>query len=87
MAGNRLDDIRGLFPLFYQVGADGGVRAFDLMVHRFTDIVQQAGFLGGGYVGAQFRGNHPRQVGRLDAVGQHILPVAGAVLETPDQLD
>ena len=68
-------------------GADGGVRPLDLVVDRLADVVQQAADLGGLDVGAELRRHDRREVARLDAVDEHVLAVARAVLEPAEQLD
>ena len=58
-----------------------------LVVDRLADVVQQAALLGLGHIGADLRRQQARQPGGLDDVVQHVLAVAGAVLEAADQLD
>ncbi len=61
--------------------------SLDLVVQGLADVMQQAGAAGHGDVDPQLAGQQPGQPGHLHAVGQRILPKAGAVLEPADQLD
>ena len=57
------------------------------MVDRLADVVQQAALLRLGHVGADLGRQQPGQARGLDAVVEHVLPVAGAVLQPADELD
>ena len=85
-AAIAVDDLERHVVLLGERRADGGVRALDLMVDRLADVVEQAADLGGLDVGAQLRGDDRREVARLDAVEEHVLAVAGAVLEPAERL-
>ena len=57
------------------------------MVDGLAQVVEQAGPLGLGHVGADLGGQQARQVGHLDGVVEHVLAVAGAVVLAAQQLD
>ena len=42
VAGNGVDNVFRLAVAFHELGSDDGVRAFDLVIERLADIVQQA---------------------------------------------
>ena len=63
------------------------MRAVDLVVDRLADVVQQAGALGDLDVGAELGGHDAGEVRDLDGVVEHVLAVAGAVLEAPEDPD
>jgi hypothetical protein len=69
------------------LGADLGVRSFDLVVDGLADVVEQAAHLGGLDVGAELGGDDRGQPAGLDGVDEHVLAVAGAELEPPQELD
>ena len=86
----RLDDVRdrvGFVVAPGQVGPDHRVRALDLVVDGLAQVVQQTGPLGQLGVRAQLRGHQSREVGDLERVDQHVLPVARAELQPAEQLD
>ena len=87
MGGDAVDDLeRQVVPLG-DLGADGRVRALDLVVDRLADVVQQAAHLGDLDVGADLGRDDRGEVARLDRVVEHVLAVARAVLEPAEQLD
>ena len=57
------------------------MRAFHFVIHTLAQIVQQARALGSLYVSPQLRGHHARQLRHLNGVAQHILAVAGTVMQ------
>ena len=69
-----------------QLGAQGHVRAFALVVNGLADVMQQSGALGQLHVRAQLRGHQARQVAHLDAVLQHVLAVRSPEPQPPQQL-
>ena len=83
---NGVHHIRAFVILPCQLGAQGYVGAFRLMVNGLADVMEQTGTLGQLHVCAQFRCHHASQVADLDGVLQHVLTVAGAVLEPTQQL-
>ena len=60
--------------------------ALELMVQGFANVVQQAGALGSLHIGAQLRGHHTGDMADLDGVLQHVLAVAGTVVQLAQQL-
>ena len=78
MARHRVEHDAGLVEALEEVGADGGVAAFDVVVDGLADVVEQAGPAGDGAVQAQFVRHHLGQEGHLDAVSQDVLAVAGS---------
>lgn len=82
-----VDHLAVLLVLAADVHADLDMAALDLVVQGLADVMQQAGAAGHGDVDPQLAGQQPGQPGHLHAVGQRILPKAGAVLEPADQLD
>ena len=84
---HRVRDRLGLAVPAHEVAADERVRPLDLVRDGLADVVQQRGAarrLGGG---AELVGHHRRQVGALDRVREHVLPVARAVLQPAEDLD
>ena len=84
----RLDDVGhgfGLAVAAGQVAADGGVRAFDLVVHGLAQVVQQAGPLGQLGVDAQLVGHQAGEMGHFERVHEHVLPVARAELQPAEK--
>ena len=61
-----------------QLGADGRVAAFHLVVGRLADVVQEARSGGPGAVEAELLGHHAGEVRDLERVLEHVLAVAGA---------
>ena len=68
-------------------GADGRVRALDLVVDGLADVVEQAAHLGDLDVGADLGRDDRGQVAGLDDVVEHVLAVARAELEPAEELD
>src|SRR5450830_775125 len=86
----RLDGVAHalrLAVLLAELLRDVGVRTVDLVVDGLADVVQQAGALGDLDVGAQLGGHDAGEMGYLDGVVEHVLAVAGAVLEAPEDSD
>ena len=80
-------DARRLAVLARHLGRDDGVRALDLVGDRLADVVQQRRPAGRLLAGAQLGGHDRRQVGALDRVLEHVLAVAGAVVQPAQHLD
>jgi hypothetical protein len=53
------------------------------VVHRLPQVVQERGRLGHIDVGPELGGDHPRQLGRLDGVGQLVLAERRPEPQTP----
>ena len=66
------------------VDADLHVAALDLVVKGLADVMQQAGAAGQLNVDAQFASHQAGQPGNFQRVVQHVLAVAGAVLQAAD---
>ena len=84
-----LDGVDDLFLFLVLPGvlhAQRHMGAFKLVIQRLADIVQQTRALGGMDVGAQLGGHHAGDMGHLNRVLQHVLAIAGAVMETAQQL-
>ena len=80
----RLDGVGDrlvLAVLAQQLGADDGVAALDLVGERLADVVQERAALDQRRLDAELGGHHPGDVGGLDQVAEHVLAVAGAVLQ------
>ena len=73
---HRVGDGLGLAVAAREVAADERVRALDLVRDGLADVVQQRGAAGGLGRGAELVGHHRGQVGALDRVREHVLPVA-----------
>src|SRR5215211_8346223 len=84
---HRMRDGLGLAVATREVAADERVRALDLVRDRLADVVQQGRAARGLGGGAELVGHHRRQVSALDRVGEHVLAVAGAVLQAAEDLD
>ena len=79
-----LDGVRdglGLAVLAQQLGADDGVAALDLVGERLADVVQERAALDQRRLDAEFGGHDAGDVRGLDEVAEHVLAVAGAVLQ------
>ncbi len=76
-----VDDLRALAVATGEVGADDGVRALDLVVDRFAEVVQKAGALGRGLVEAELGGHDAAERGDLDGVREDVLAEGGAVAQ------
>ena len=83
---HRVRDGLALAVAAGEVAADQRVRALDLVRDRLADVVQQRGAARGLGGGAELVGHHRRQVRALDRVREHVLPVAGAVLQAAEDL-
>ena len=75
MGLDAVDDRVALAVLARDVDADRDMAALDLMVDGLADVVQQAGALGHLHVGAELGGHVAGEVGDLQRVAQHVLPV------------
>src|ERR1700761_6890456 len=84
---DRVDDVVSLAVTPGDLGPDQRVAALDLVGQGLADVVQQRAALHQSSVQAQFAGHHPGDVGRLDQVLEHVLAVAGAVPQPPEQRD
>ena len=69
VGGDAVDDLERQVVALGDLGADGRMRAFDLVVDRLADVVQQAAHLGDLDVGADLGGDDRREVARLDRRG------------------
>ena len=87
VCGDRIDDTRREIRLQCDRRADGRVRTLDFVVDGLADVVEEAAHLGDHDVPAQLRGDDRRKGTRLDRVEQHVLAVAGPVLQPAQQLD
>ena len=81
-----VDDVLFFLVLAAELHTKLDVGALHLVVNGLADIVQQTRTLGGGHIGAQLRRHHAGDMGHLDGVLQHILAVAGAVMQAAQQL-
>ena len=72
---------------FGYLGANLGVGARDFVGKGLPDVVEQAADLGDLDVGPGFGGEHSGQQPHLHRVLQHVLAVAVAILELPQQPD
>ncbi len=70
-----------------ELGAQHGMRALHLVIHRFADIVEQAAHLGGFEIGLELGSDHRRQLSGLHSVRKLILAIGGAKLEAAQLLD
>ena len=71
---------------FKDFHADLNVRAFDLLIHRFADIVQQPGPPGDFHIGADFRGDRRGKMRHFHRMQQNVLAVAGPEFQPSEQL-
>ena len=69
-----------------EVHADGRVPAFDLVVHRLADVVQETAASGPLAVQPELIGDHLTQVGDLHRMTQHVLPEARAEVQLAHRL-
>src|SRR4051794_9372445 len=69
-----------------QLAADERVRALDLVRDRLADVMEQGGARGGPRVAAELGRQHRPEVRALDRVGKHVLAVARAVVQPPEEL-
>src|SRR2546422_3081334 len=86
VADDAVDDVLREPIALEELSADDGVRALDLVVDGLADVVQQPRALHRLRVVAGLGREHPRDVGDLDGVAQHVLPVRGAEVQPPEQL-
>ena len=87
VAEGGVDDFGAFAVALEQVGADLRVAAFRVVVGRFADVVQQAGAAGEDGVHAHLFGHHAGDEGHFDRVPQHVLAVAGAIVQPAEQVD
>ena len=88
MVGVDRVDNRVAFLVFSgEVNADLDMGAFDLVVDRFADIMQQSRALCEGGIESQLVRHHAREISHLDGVVEYILTVAGAVTQPSEHLD
>ena len=86
MGLDGVDDVIPLLILPGELHAQSHMGALHLVVHGLAQIVEQSCPLGGLDISAQFRRHHAGNVADLDGVLQHILTVAGPVMETAQHL-
>src|SRR5690606_20656197 len=67
------------------LGADQGVRAFDLVSDRLADVVQQSRTLHGSRVDPELGRQHRPDVSRIDEMIEYVLPVRSAELEAAEE--
>ena len=85
----RLDRVRdglGLPAPPGDSGADLRVRALDLMRDRLADVVEQRAPARGRDRRAELARHEPGELGALDEVVEHVLAVARAELQLPEEL-
>ena len=82
-----IDDLGRQVVALGDLGADGGVRAFDLVVDRLADVVQQTAHLGDLDIGADLGCDDRGEMARLDDVVEDVLAVARPELEPAERLD
>ena len=86
----RLDAVHDRLRLVHaprEVGADDRVRTLDLVVDRLAEVVEQAGALRELDVDAELGGHDAGEVADLERVLEHVLAVAGAVLQAAEGAD
>src|SRR3954447_1158958 len=83
---HRVRDRLGLAVAARELAADQGVRALDFVGDRLADVVQQRRAARGLGAGAELLGHHRGEVGALDRVGEHVLPVRGPEAQAPEHL-
>jgi hypothetical protein len=86
VAGDGVGDDFVFALLAGELAADDGVAALDLVADGLADVVEQAGAAGDGDVQAELAGHQAGDVAALDRVLQHVLGVAVAVAQLPEQL-
>ena len=67
--------------------ADFDVCTGDLVIDGLADVMEERSRAGDSLIGAQFRGEHARQVSDFDRVVEHVLAVAGAEVEAAENHD
>src|SRR5690606_8584144 len=65
---HRINHRLGYIVLGQQFHADFHVRAFYLVVHRLSDVVEESALLGDVYVSTNFGGKHTGDMGNLKGV-------------------
>lgn len=85
MRGNGIDDVGRFVVPFRNVRSDHRVGTFDLVVHRFADVVQKARAARHGFVQPQFGRKQAADVRDLQAVVKRVLSVTGAKTQLADQ--
>ena len=85
MRGHRHHHRLVLAVLAQEVDADLQVRPFHLAIDRLADIVEERGADRDVGVEAHFPGHDAGEPRDLGGVGQHVLPVAGSVLQPAHQ--
>ena len=84
---DRVDNRVALLILAGDINADLNVAAFDLVIERLTDIMQQTCSLAHGRIKTELRSDHTGDITNLEGMHQHILTVAGTVFQTTEDLD
>ncbi len=84
---NGIDDLGVFAVLLGKVSADLRVRAFDFMVDRFPEVMEQACPPRQLLVHAALGSHHTRKVGHLTRMHEHVLSVARPEPEPPQELD
>ena len=87
VAERGVDDLLALAVTLGQLGADGGVAPFHLVVGGLADVVEQPAAAAEGAVEADLLGEQAGQVGDLDRVPQHVLRIARAELEPAEEVE
>ena len=87
MRRDRVYDLRRFAILARDLAADQRMRSFDLMRQRLADIVQQRSAARLLFVESQLGRHRAADERSFDRMHQHILRVAVAELEHPEQLD
>ncbi len=85
MRGHRHHHRLALAVLAQKVDADLQMRAFHLAIDRLADVVHERRADGDVRVDPDFGRHDARQTRHLSGVGQHVLAVAGAVLQASHQ--
>ena len=86
----RRDGVHDVFVFacaLQQFRADGRMRAFDFMVNRLADVMQQAGPLRLPFVQTDGSRDGPHHRRHFDGVHQHVLREAVTVFEAANQID
>ena len=87
MALNCVDHLWVATQAAEDLPPDQGVGPLHLGIHRLADVVEHPGLLGEMLIGPDLGRDHAGEVGHLLDMGQHVLSVAVAEAEGPDQLD
>ena len=83
---DAVDHFRRLVIALGHLDAQLDVRAFQLVIDGFANVVEQARALGKLNVRAQLRRHQARQMTDLNGMLQHVLTIAGAELQPAQQL-